>query len=105
MLNNWADVWLGPDAKALDTVTLKALAEANYTDKVAAGDAADSLAEAFLGVGAREVSSLFMIELIKSAKSLEYMSSSMKHGGQYLRIRQGWISNPLIPRRGNLHVL
>jgi hypothetical protein len=71
-------------------VTLRALAEANcLTDKIAAGDAADSLAEAIFGIGAGEVSSLFMIELIKSVKKLEDMDLSTGHEGQYLRARQG----------------
>jgi len=71
-------------------VTLKALAEANcLEDKTRAADAADILTGAFLGVNASEVSALFMIEIIKSAGSLEQMSSSFEGGGQHLRIRQG----------------
>ncbi|KAK0616979.1 hypothetical protein B0T14DRAFT_589294 [Immersiella caudata] len=89
-LDHLASIWLGPDAEALDSVTLRALAEANcLEDKTRAGDAAGILTEAFLGVSASEVSALFVIELIKSAGSLEQMSSSFKGGGQHLRIRQG----------------
>lgn len=94
MLNHLAEIWLGPDAKALDSVTLKALAEANFKDKVAVGNAADFLAGAYLGVNASEISSLYMIEHIKSGAGLENMSSSMKDGGQYLRIRQGNADTP-----------
>ncbi|KAK4444517.1 putative amine oxidase [Podospora aff. communis PSN243] len=55
----------------------------------AAGYAADTVAEAFLGVSAGEVSALFMIELIRSSGSLEQMSSSFEGGSHCLRVRQG----------------
>ena len=63
-------------------------------DKKGAGDAADRLAEGFFGVGADEVSALFMIDLIRSAKTLENMSFISHNGGQFMRIRQGWSRVP-----------
>ncbi|KAK0640794.1 hypothetical protein B0T16DRAFT_514756 [Cercophora newfieldiana] len=87
-LNHLADIWLGPDSKAYDSVTLKALAEANcLEDKKGAGDAADSLTEAYLGVGADEVSALFMIQLIKSTKTSKHTDSIL--GGKAHRILAG----------------
>ncbi|KAK0708010.1 amine oxidase [Lasiosphaeris hirsuta] len=98
---------LGPDAVMLDMVTLRALAEANASDKnvaldgksrsvdeeeaekEAAREAAESLAGAFFGVGADEISALFVIEQIKSVGGLENMFSHLPDGGQHLRVRQG----------------
>lgn len=76
-------------------VALKALAEANFQDKAAVAEAADFVAGACFGVGAADVSSLYMIEHIKSGTGLAKMSSSIQDGGQYLRIRQG--TKPLSP--------
>lgn len=107
MLDRHSKENLSLDAKMLDMVTLRALAEANASDKgiyldgksrvadeeaaekEAAGEAAESLAGAFFGVGADEISALFVIEQIKSVGGLENMFSHLPDGGQYLRVRQG----------------
>ncbi|KAK3361598.1 putative amine oxidase [Lasiosphaeria ovina] len=108
MIKHLSESWLGPDAKAFDSVTFKALAEANFPDNQAVGEAADFLAGALLGVGADEISALFMIEHTKSGTGLENMASDLPDGGQYLRVRQGAQSfatglERLLPR-GTVHL-
>ncbi|KAK3332800.1 putative amine oxidase [Cercophora scortea] len=88
MVTRLAESWLGPDAKALDSVTFKALVQANCPGE-AAMDAADLLTGALFGVGASEISSLYVIEHVKSCTGLENLLSDMEDGGQYLRVREG----------------
>ncbi|KAK3693237.1 putative amine oxidase [Podospora appendiculata] len=88
MVTRLAESWLGPDAKALDSVTFKALVQANCPGE-AATDAADLLTGALFGVGAGEISSLYVIEHVKSCTGLENLLSDMQDGGQFLRVRQG----------------
>ncbi|KAK1759897.1 flavin-containing amine [Echria macrotheca] len=86
MLQRLAEAWQGPDRKALDSVTLKALAEANGDDKQVAGEEADVLAGRLFGTSAVHVSALFVIDMIKSTGGLQSMLSWY---GAHYRIRQG----------------
>jgi len=79
------------DAKLLDMVTLKALAEANCRDATVGGQAADFVSGALLGVEASEVSALFVLDMMKrTGERSEFMSLVLGGGGgDSFRIRQG----------------
>lgn len=78
---------LGPDAAMLDSMTFEAYAE-KYSPGGFGLFLADTLAICLLGVQARELSALYMIDYLKSGTGIENMISDRKHGGQYLRNRQ-----------------
>ncbi|KAF7546799.1 hypothetical protein G7Z17_g8186 [Cylindrodendrum hubeiense] len=78
---------LGPDAVMLDSMTFEAYAE-KYSPGGLGHAFADALSAFYLGVQAKELSALFMINHIKSCMGMETMNSDLKHGGQYLRNRQ-----------------
>ncbi|KAI2467498.1 amine oxidase [Annulohypoxylon bovei var. microspora] len=79
---------LGPDAAMLDCVTFEEYAEKHAPGGVGAAFSR-TISESYLGVGPREVSALFMVDYIRSGTGFENMNSDKKHGGQYLRNRQG----------------
>ncbi|KAH6996950.1 putative amine oxidase [Ilyonectria destructans] len=78
---------LGPDAAMLDSMTFEAYAE-KYSPGGFGVFLADTLVICLLGVQARELSALYMIDYLKSGTGIENMISDRKHGGQYLRNRQ-----------------
>ena len=87
-LDTFSQAKHGPDARFLDEVTFAALVEANFPgDETEA--AADLLTGVFFGVGADEVSSLYVLEHIKSCNGLQKITSVMADGGGHQRIRQG----------------
>ncbi|EED21860.1 amine oxidase, putative [Talaromyces stipitatus ATCC 10500] len=77
----------GPNAKMLDSVTFHEFIQEYAGEEGVA--MANHLSQALLGVEAEELSALYMIDYIKSGTGLANMASDEKHGGQYLRNRQG----------------
>jgi len=87
-LDTFSQVKHGPDARFLDGVTFAALVKANFPGEETES-AADLLTGVFFGVGAEEVSSLYVLEHVKSCKGLQKIASVMEDGGHHQRIRQG----------------
>lgn len=79
---------LSPDAQKLDSVSFAEYAKTVSKSEVGARTAS-AMTAALLGVEADEVSALFMVDYIQSGTGMENMGSDSKHGGQYLRNRQG----------------
>lgn len=79
-----------PDAASLDKMTFLDYAR-NITGTNAdiAGELANQLASALVGAQAHECSALYLLDYIQSGTGFVNISSDQKHGGQYLRNRQG----------------
>lgn len=78
----------GPHRKHLDSISFETyLREAKVTAKAFA--TAQVWTHAMLGVDPSEVSALFFVEYCAAGGGLMTMRSDAKHGGQYLRIREG----------------
>ncbi|KIX92342.1 uncharacterized protein Z520_11950 [Fonsecaea multimorphosa CBS 102226] len=82
------DPWASPGAKDLDGVSFKEYCEKELGFP-ASINIADQLTRALLGVEADQVSTLYMIDYIKSATGLVNITSDLKEGGQYIRCRTG----------------
>lgn len=78
----------GPHAKDLDSCTFEEYCANRCTTKAALAFAGH-FTGALLGVEADDVSALYMINYFKSGTGIGPLSSDEKHGGQYLRARQG----------------
>lgn len=78
----------GPDAEALDKVTLEEFC-ASHSDSEAAIWTIKTLTQGLLGVEPKEISTLFFINYCKSGTGIENLASDYKDGGQYIRVRQG----------------
>ncbi|CAI6082576.1 unnamed protein product [Clonostachys chloroleuca] len=77
-----------PQDTALDAMTFEAYLRSNNASEKALWTAT-VWTRAMLGVDPRDVSALFFLNYCKSGGGLLQMRSDRKHGGQYLRIRQG----------------
>ncbi|KAL2414782.1 Amine oxidase [flavin-containing] B [Exophiala dermatitidis] len=78
----------GPHRQQLDNISFEAfLHKAKATEKAFA--TAQVWTHAMLGVDPSEVSALYFIEYCASGGGLMTVRADGKHGGQYLRIRQG----------------
>lgn len=93
-LDTFSHVKHGPDARFLDGVTFAALIKANFPGEETEA-AADLLTGVFFGVKAEEVSSLYVLEHIKSCRGLQKMASVMEDGAHHQRIRQGMFNEIL----------
>lgn len=78
-LDTFCQVNHGPDARFLDGVTFAALVKANFPGEEIEA-AADLLCAVCLGARADEVSSLYVLEHMKSCGGLKGVLSVTKHG-------------------------
>ncbi|KAJ5747148.1 uncharacterized protein N7511_008844 [Penicillium nucicola] len=81
------DTWR-PDDKSLDSLTFEAYLRSRGASEVALATAM-VWTRAMLGQDPRDISALYFLNYCKSGGGLLQMRSDRKHGGQYLRIRQG----------------
>lgn len=79
---------LGPDATALDSMTVAEFIEKEFQSPIILG-LATTLTRAILGVDAHEVSALYLVDFIKSGDGFVNITSDVKDGAQYLRNQQG----------------
>ncbi|KAM5341316.1 hypothetical protein ACJ41O_014347 [Fusarium nematophilum] len=77
----------GPDAKHLDSITVKDLAD-EFNDP-GASMLINAITRSLLGVESHELSALFFLDVLKRGTGIENVLSDHKEGGQYLRNRQG----------------
>ncbi|KAI9371908.1 hypothetical protein BJX61DRAFT_509885 [Aspergillus egyptiacus] len=82
-LNTWE-----PMDISLDSVTFEAYLRSRGASEVAVATAT-VWTRAMLGQDPRDISALFFLNYCKSGGGLLQMRSDRKHGGQYLRVRQG----------------
>ena len=80
--------WLGPDAKELDSMTALDFAQKKSENQVDEPIMTE-LSRDLLGVEANELSTLYMVDYIKSGTGLGNIISDEKNGAQYLRNRRG----------------
>ncbi|KAM0430015.1 hypothetical protein ACHAPT_006021 [Fusarium lateritium] len=80
---------LGPDAAELDSLTIAQFAEKRFGGTLVARLLFTELSKGLVGTQPEEISALHLIDYIKSGGGLAIMMSDRKHGGQYLRNRQG----------------
>ncbi|KAJ9324386.1 hypothetical protein DTO027B5_4237 [Paecilomyces variotii] len=81
------DTWK-PQNTSLDALTFEAYLRSRGADDIALATAA-VWTRAMLGQEPRDISALYFLNYCKSGGGLLQMRSDRKHGGQYLRIRQG----------------
>ncbi|KAJ6177271.1 hypothetical protein N7485_004185 [Penicillium canescens] len=81
------DTWR-PDDSSLDSLTFEAYLRSRGASEVALATAI-VWTRAMLGQDPRDISALYFLNYCKSGGGLLQMRSDRKHGGQYLRIRQG----------------
>ncbi|KAL1868842.1 hypothetical protein Plec18167_008147 [Paecilomyces lecythidis] len=81
------DTWK-PQNTSLDAVTFEAYLRSRGADDVSLATAT-VWTRAMLGQEPRDISALYFLNYCKSGGGLLQMRSDRKHGGQYLRIRQG----------------
>ncbi|GAD99068.1 hypothetical protein NECHADRAFT_88150 [Paecilomyces variotii No. 5] len=81
------DTWK-PHSTSLDAVTFEAYLRSHGADDVSLATAT-VWTRAMLGQEPRDISALYFLNYCKSGGGLLQMRSDRKHGGQYLRIRQG----------------
>ncbi|OGE52428.1 hypothetical protein PENARI_c010G03712 [Penicillium arizonense] len=81
------DTWR-PDDDSLDSLTFEAYLRSRGASEVALATAT-VWTRAMLGQDPRDISALYFLNYCKSGGGLLQMRSDRKHGGQYLRIRQG----------------
>ncbi|KAJ9220491.1 hypothetical protein DTO169C6_7235 [Paecilomyces variotii] len=81
------DTWQ-PRNTNLDAVTFEAYLRSRGADDISLATAA-VWTRAMLGQEPRDISALYFLNYCKSGGGLLQMRSDRKHGGQYLRIRQG----------------
>ena len=81
------DTWR-PDDDSLDSLTFEAYLRSRGASAVALATAT-VWTRAMLGQDPRDISALYFLNYCKSGGGLLQMRSDRKHGGQYLRIRQG----------------
>ncbi|KAI8723025.1 Amine oxidase [Fusarium sp. LHS14.1] len=77
----------GPDAKHLDSITVKDFAD-QFND-AGASMLINAITRSLLGVESHELSALFVLDILKRGTGLQNVLSDHKEGGQYLRNRQG----------------
>ncbi|KAJ4213252.1 hypothetical protein NW759_011094 [Fusarium solani] len=87
--SNLENPHLGPDAAELDSLTIAQFAEKKFGGTLVARLFFTELAKGLVGTQPEEISALHLIDYIKSSGGLAIMMSDGKHGGQYLRNRQG----------------
>ncbi|KAM7220427.1 hypothetical protein V8F06_004206 [Rhypophila decipiens] len=87
-LETFCQVIHGPDARFLDCVSFTALVDANFPGEDTE-PAADLLCGVIFGVGAGEVSSLYVLDHIKRSGGLKRILSVMEEGGRWQRLRNG----------------
>ncbi|KAJ4506733.1 hypothetical protein HRR83_003043 [Exophiala dermatitidis] len=79
---------LNPQNREWDSLTLE-----DFIKKIGGGPTTQATARLWtrglLGVEPREMSALYFLDYVKSGGGLMLTRSDMKHGGQFLRIRQG----------------
>lgn len=71
-----------------DSVTLEDFIKQNGGGPTALGTAT-LWTRGLLGIEPRELSALYFLDYVKSGGGLMLTRSDMKHGGQFLRVRQG----------------
>ncbi|KAJ9292079.1 hypothetical protein DTO021C3_519 [Paecilomyces variotii] len=81
------DTWK-PQNTSLDALTFEAYLRSRGADDIALATAT-VWTRAMLGQEPRDISALYFLNYCKSGGGLLQMRSDRKHGGQYLRIRQG----------------
>ncbi|PLB40393.1 putative flavin-containing amine oxidase [Aspergillus candidus] len=81
------DTWRLKDTR-LDSITFEAYLRSRGASKVAI-DTATVWTRAMLGQDPKDLSALYFLNYCKSGGGLLQMRSDRKHGGQYLRVRQG----------------
>ncbi|KAJ9292933.1 hypothetical protein DTO271G3_8231 [Paecilomyces variotii] len=81
------DTWK-PQNTSLDALTFEAYLRSRGADDIALATAT-VWTRAMLGQESRDISALYFLNYCKSGGGLLQMRSDRKHGGQYLRIRQG----------------
>lgn len=86
--SNLEDPSQGPDAEELDSLTALEFIDKAFGSELSQVMAA-VLTRALFGVDAHEVSALYLVDYLKSGSGLANIISDLKHGGQYLRNRQG----------------
>jgi monoamine oxidase len=77
----------GPDAKQLDSITVKEFAD-GFGDP-GASQLVNAITRSLLGVESHELSALFFLDVLKRGTGLKNVISDHKDGGKYLRNRQG----------------
>ncbi|KAI8652549.1 Amine oxidase [Fusarium keratoplasticum] len=87
--SNLKNPHLGPDAAELDSMTIAQFAEKKFGGTLVARLFFTELAKGLVGTQPEQISALHLIGYIKSGGGLAIMMSDGKHGGQYLRNRQG----------------
>lgn len=78
----------GPNAAELDHISLEDFTR-RHSDSPAVADIAKFLAKGAFGLEAREISTLFLLNFIKSGGGLIDMISQEKGGANYMRVKQG----------------
>lgn len=76
------------ELKELDNTTLHKYCEKHFPSE-AVFAVADRVSCAWLGVEASETSALFFIDYVYRGKGMAVLSSDLKDGAQYLRVRNG----------------
>lgn len=77
-----------PQNPEWDSLTLEDFIKQNGGGATALGTAR-LWTRGLLGIEPRELSALYFLDYVKSGGGLMLTRSDMKHGGQFLRIRQG----------------
>ncbi|KAJ5541108.1 hypothetical protein N7494_006184 [Penicillium frequentans] len=82
------DPMAGPGARELDSVSLREFCLQELQSEVIA-TLMNTVSQSLLGIESKDISALSFLHSCKSGTGFQAVISDTKHGGQYLRVRQG----------------